>query len=220
MSQYTFDKPGIQKIFAFVPYIQTNFPLYQDLNYTDPTLVIDTTAVLTDTELATLTTLVADYVDPAVFLTLSSNVTDPFISTPIIDSTSLTSISTFIKSSRDPNNGVLNAFKTVFEYSTPDVSVFATGDTTTSLTFQLYDLTNSVELQIVTVDISDIVQTWQTMAQASQTGPQSVFRTFMIEGVRNYISGDDCIWQFKVALSNANVYVQSHSVQSLYYIVQ
>lgn len=219
MHQYNFIKPGINKVYAFVPYLQTNFPLYNNLSYTDPDLYIHTTSDLTPEQLLQLQAVIENYVDPEVFLVLSSSMTDPYRSIATSSSTPV-SILTFIMSCNDPNHGMLNSFKTVMEYSTTDVSLLESGPTNCTMTFELYNQSSNVLLNSVTVDVSDIIQSWQTMAQNQETGPRSVFRSFMIEGIRHYLDQtSDCIWQFKVGISNTNVSVVSHSVQSLYYNV-
>jgi hypothetical protein len=145
--------------------------------------------------------------------------TDPYRSIATSSATPIP-VLTFIMSCNDPNHAMLNAFKTVMEYSTKDVALFQSASTDCTLSFELYNHSTDVLLTSATVDVSDIVQSWKTMAQNGETGPASVYRSFMIEGLRHYLDQtSDCIWQFKIGISNADVCVVSHSVQSLYYQV-
>ena len=111
---------------------------------------------------------------------------------------------------------VFSALKTVFEYATNDISVFATGSTTCVVNFQVFDYTRNIEITSTTLDISDVITEWQTLAQ-TQSGPAYKLRSFMIEGLRNVVADFDCIWQFNLSVSNPNVIVKTNSMQRLYY---
>lgn len=214
MAQYTFTKAGVQKTYALDAYLAENFPLYQDMSYSDPDLAVNTTASLTAGELDTLTTLVNDYVDPEVFLVLNSTFTDATWS-KVSSSPTLIPVQTFIFTPQSPGgDATFNAFKTILSYTTEDVTAF-TGVTDCSATLQIYDLTRNVEIASDVIDIMDIITTWQGMGSGSNT----VFRSAMIEGLRNSIANYDCIWQLKISVTNANVIVRSHSIQKLYYNV-
>jgi len=217
MATYNFTKAGIQKPFAFDPYLKANFPLYEDFTYTDPDLSIDTTQVLTQPELDQLTTLVNDYVDPAEFLVL--NTTDADSSRSLsTTSSSLATVQTFIFSPSDANGAVFDAMKTVIEYTTSDITAFS-GSTGASASFQIYDYTRSVPISTTNIDVSDIVTTWNTNAGLGGTGPATVYRSVLVQGLRHQIANYDCIWQFKISISDPNITVTTHSIQRLYYDV-
>lgn len=216
MSSYSFIKAGIVKTFAFEAYLEQNFPQYQDFSYTDPDLVINTTVVLDGPQLADLQTLVDDYTDPDVFLLLDTTTTDAccsmYTSSPIPEN-----VLSFIFSPVNPvGSSTFNALKTVMEYSTEDISAFANGNTSCTVIFEIFDYTRDIQISSNTLDITDILEAWQTLAQ-TQSGPQYKLRSFMIEGLRNVIANYDCIWQFKISVSNPNVRVRTNSMQRLYY---
>ena len=217
-TRYNFTKTGIAKPIAADDYFKKNFALYVDMSYADPDLSIDTLEPLDETTLAELQTLVDNYVDPDVFLVLKSTITDP-ANSKATSSTSPMVVQTFIFASRDTDGqGVLNSMKTVIEYSTPDVSTFAGEELLEcTTTFQIYCYTRSVLLTSVDVNVDDILASWQTMANNSETGPRSVFRSIQIEGLRTLVTDYDCIWQYKLAVSNTDVTARAHGIQWLYY---
>ena len=216
-TNYTFTIATINKPQAFQAYMQTNFAgLFLDFSYSNPNLSIDTTAPLTDDQLATLTTLVNNYVDPAVFLELVTTTSSPYVSLPT-NSATPECVLTFIRIGSDPTTGTLNAFKTALSFGTTDVTQFATGDTSCTITFQIFNSTTNQQLTSNTIDISSTIQAWQTLAQNGGTGAQLAYQTFMVEGLRAFLMTTDSIWQFWIGVSNPNVTVVSNSLQSLYY---
>lgn len=215
MASYNFTKVGIEKPLAFHRYLQTNFAYYSDFTYTDPDLSITATIVLDGPQYAALQTLVDNYVDPAVFLILDTTTTDACRSAHTSSST-LENVLSFIFSPTNPlGDSTFNALKTVLEYSTDDIALFATGSTAATVAFSIFDYSRNVEISSAVLDISDVLAGWQ--AQAPGTGPAYELRSFMVEGLRNVIANYDCIWQFKISVTNPNVKVRTNSMQRLYY---
>src|SRR5579883_2211171 len=154
MASYTFNKPGVTKVVALDAYLRSNFPQYQDLSYTDPQLIVDTTAILSAFDYNTLTNLVNNYTDPVVYLQFETKITDNAVS-DITNSSTLTTIQKLIFSPFDPVDptGVFNTFNVLLEISTPDISNFATGSTTGSIGFTIFDYTNNGVIAQNTIDI-------------------------------------------------------------------
>lgn len=218
MASYNFTKTEIQKPPAFDAYLRENFPLYEDFSYTDPNLTIDTTQTLTETELTILTTLVNDYVDPTEFLVLNTTIVNSSWSKAATLPT-LTSVHTFIFTPKSPDGtAVFDGMKTIFEYTTSDITAFS-GVTGAVATFQIYDYTRSTPISTNNLDISDIVTDWNTQATGGATGSNTVYRSFIAQGLRHQIANYDCIWQFRISVSVPNISVRTHSIQKLYYDV-
>ncbi len=216
MATYNFTKSGILKPYALDVYLKNNFALYEDFSYSDPDLSIDTTAVLTNSELDTLTTLVENYVDPAVFLQLDMTINDASMSDRTSQSV-LTPVNSFIFSPLNPiGSSTFNALKVILEYATSDIALFATGSVAGTAVFQIYDYTQSVIIGEIEIDITSIFTAWQTAAQ-TESGPRYTLKTIMLEGLRNVVSETDCIWQFKLSISNANASVRTTGMQRLFY---
>lgn len=216
---YTFEKSGVLKPYALDSQARAQFTSFQGLNYGDPTLVLQFDSPLSPETLASVTQFVNNYTDPEVFLQLNSTITDSTMSKP---TSSLTPqiIQTFIwPVTSSEGSGVFNAFKSVLEYSCPDISVFANIDpqATFFATYQIYCHTRNILLEDHNIDITSIVQNWRALAQNGESGPRSEFRTFMIEGMRTKVANFDCVWHIRAAVSDSNISLIKHGVQMLYY---
>lgn len=218
---YNYIKPNVNIPNALTEYLQNNYPLFGNMSYSDPDLTVNTTSLLTSEQETEAQTVVDNYVDPDEFLTLDVTTTD-FSWSKSTNSADPVAVQTFIFSPNTPNaNGsTFDALKTVMDYSTDDVSVFSNGPTGCTVTFQIYDQTRDYLLVNNSIDITDIVTTWQGLAQGGATGPQKVLRSHLVQGLRNLITNYDCIWQLQYGVTDPNVTVRSHGVQSLYYNIQ
>lgn len=219
VTEYTFNKTEITKMYAFDSYIrnhlQAKLAYYR---YTDPELLIATNEALDTNDFQALETFVNEYADPSVFLMLNTTNTD-ITSSKTTNSATPVIVKTFIYASNTQNgNGVFNSLKTVVEYHTDDVSQFL-GETSGTCTFQLYCHTRQFLMEEVQVDISEIVTAFATKASNNESGPCSMYKTLMIEGLRNQVANYDCIWHIKMGVSNENMNTTLHSIQSLYYDV-
>jgi hypothetical protein len=219
MASYTFNKPGVTKVVALDAYLRSNFPQYQDLSYTDPQLIVDTTAILSAFDYNTLTNLVNNYTDPVVYLQFETKITDNAVS-DITNSSTLTTIQKLIFSPFDPVDptGVFNTFNVLLEISTPDISNFATGSTAGSIGFTIFDYTNNGIIAQNTIDISSILANWQTLAQTG-SGPQSVSQIYTVDNLRGIVSPNDAIWFLQISVTNSNVNVRINSNQRIFYQV-
>ena len=220
MSSYDFSKTGVNKIGALQREIENGVPYYSYFNYNGDTLTIVTTQALTTEELQTVQTLVDNYVDPEYFLTLTSSATD---ATRSYSTNSLTPevVQSFIYTATDSlGNGTFNAIKTVIEYKTENVETWSTFTGPLTINFRIRCFTRDYLLSNNTITITDIGNTWKTAALNLETGKRSEYRTFMVEGLRNYVANYDCIWVYEVAVSDPRLYVTLHSKQMLYYNIE
>lgn len=218
MSQYSFNKPGIGKVYAFEAAIR-NTPLYNGYSYTDPDLVIYTQESLTNEQLTSLETLIQNYVDPQVFLVLNSTIPDT-IRSKTTNSTSPEVVQTFIFTNTNlQGNGTFNAIKTILEYSTDDVSQWVDFDGQLSVTFEIYCYTRSISISTHTIDITNVANSWKEMALNNETGNRKVYRTFQVEGLRNIVANHDCLWNYILSVSDSKLQATIHAKQMLYYDV-
>lgn len=216
MSQYSFVKSGIGKVYAFEAQIR-NTPLYDGYSYTDPDLVIYTKESLTNEQLSSLETIVQTYTDPAVFLVLNSTIPDT-IRSKTTNSTTPEIVQTFIFTNTNlQGNGTFNAIKTVLEYHTDDVSQWADFTGPLTVDFQIYCYTRGISISTFTIDITNIADSWKQMALNNETGDRTVYRTFLIEGLRNSVATFDCLWNYILTVSDSKLKTTIHAKQMLYY---
>jgi hypothetical protein len=220
--QYLFTKPGIVKDIVFTKLMITQFPSVIAVAYTDPNVAVDSTIALSESQLAELTTFVEQYEDPEVYLELSNTTSFPAMFREVTTATPsivATFMSTASAGPEDTQN-VLNAFKTIFEYRLPDISTAASLPSSANLTFTLYDETRKWQLETHTINISNVLQEFKQnlLDTPSATGPRSILKSFMVEGLRNFRTNHDCIWSVRISLSVENaIAVTMHSMQALFY---
>lgn len=216
MSQYSYNKSGIGKVYAFEATIR-NVPKYNGYTYTDPDLIIFTTESLTNEELASLETTIQNYSDPAVFLVLNSTIPDT-IRSKTTNSTTPDVVQTFIfTNSNQYGTGTFNAIKTVLEYSTDDVSQWTDFDGQLTVTFEIYCYTRAFTIGNYTINVTDVANSWKQMALTNETGSRTVYRTFLVEGLRNVVANHDCLWNYILNVSDSNLKATIHAKQMLYY---
>jgi len=227
MSNYSFNVT-VNKPVAFEAYLSQNFTgiPYSD-SIEDGTVIITTQTPLTDDQLASLTTIVDAYVDPAVYLELAH--TESMIGVSQSNGgTGLADVASFIYESVFDSNGnsidtygdgsVLDAFKSILKITTTDVSQFS-DMSTGSINIELWDTTRNMSINSMTVDISSIITAWQTLAQGGQTGPVTAYQSFMMFGLMNYGTNYDCIWIFRLSVSNTAINVRLNGLQKLFYFL-
>ncbi len=216
MPQYSFVKSGIGKMYAFEASIH-NIPHYDGYTYSDPELTIFTTDELTNEQLLSVETIIQNYSDPAVFLVLNSTVPDT-VRSITTNSTTPEVVQTFIFTNTNQyGSGTFNAIKTVLEYATDDVSLWANFEDQLTVTFKIHCYTRNVDISEFTINITDVANTWKQMALNNQTGPHSVYRTFQVEGLRSSVANFDCLWNYILSVSDPNLKATVHAKQMLYY---
>lgn len=224
MSSYNFTKSGVLKFSALDRDLRTTISTYDGANYNDPSLTVYTTAPLSQQDLTTLTDLVNNYVDPEFFLTLSYTSTDTTFSEKTNSTTPDTVQSFFYSTTGANGNGTFNAIKSVIEYSTNNVAYWSNFSGSLTATFSIKCYTRDYVLTNDSIDITDIANTWKSMALADPIGSigqqDKVYRTFMVEGLRNYVANYDCVWVYVISVSNPNVYMCVQAKQMLYYDIQ
>jgi hypothetical protein len=216
---YSFTKT-VNKIYAFDPYMKDYpVPFYDGVSVPgDGTIAISTTQVLTTEEEATLTTAVAEYSDPEVFLVYHHTESFPARSRSIF-STTPEMANTVIYPNQFGQELVYNAAKTILEYRTDHVENFL-NETGGYVTFTLYDCTRNFELATQVIGIDDLVLGWAAQAANNETGPStSTFRSVMFNDLMNAGPDYDCIWHFKLSVSNTNISVRMNGLQYIVYSV-
>lgn len=221
MSTYTFTK-NISLLTAFQKYMKSrNAPLFNGCAFTGDQLTLQTTGVLSEEQLNTITSLVTDYVEPAYDLNLSNTesialhshyTNDPDLVT--INGRSI--VQTMIFSNRNNENNVLDSMKTVFEYNAPNLQSFL-NVTSGSVQFEIFDISRNYQVCLQTVDISQIISDWNTLAQTGATGGNTIYKSFMCDGLMNQTTNYDCIYQFRMSTSNLDLNLRMNGLQWLFY---
>jgi len=211
MASYIFNiiinKPG-----AFSEYIQKNFSFYDYSNSGNGTVEVFSTKILTPEELNILTLSVNAYVDPAEYLTLASQFADSSSTTPS-NSTTISTVKTFIHCASFASDGVFNTFKMIVKYTCESLDAF-TIDSSCILTLQLFCETRGYLMKSIEFDVSPIINEWK-----SSGTPDSFvkYKSLMLPDLRSNVTNYDTICSFKAKISSSNVYFSFHSLQSLYY---
>jgi hypothetical protein len=220
--QYQFTKT-IEKPIAFEDYLVKNFPLELSVSIELNTVNIGCVTELTTEQLTLLTTLITDYTDPAVFLQLAY--TESMIgASESTMTTTLKDVQTFIYESvvdaegnNVNNDGTkLDCIKSILKLTADDISVFSDLGTG-SVDVELYDSTRDIMIDDITIDISSILADWQTRAQNNETGPVTAYKSFMIFGLLDKGTNFDCIWTFRLAVSDVRIKARLNGLQKLFY---
>jgi hypothetical protein len=217
MSTRTFQKAGIQKFFALIDAVNQVVP-NTGMWYNDPEIKIQTDTELTQEQITNIQSIIDNYTDPAVYLQLNSTTTDVNTSRTT-NSTTPETVKTFIFTCTNQfGTGVFNAIKTVVEYSCTSTTPFASFESTNaSAIIEFYDRSRDIVLESHTINISDIIADWKEYAENGDSSAKSVFRSFMVEGMRNHSASFDTIWQIKAGVSDSNIRMTLHGLQFLYY---
>lgn len=222
MFEYNFTKT-IQKPIAFEDYLAKNFLVQISVSIELNTVHIGTETELTSEQLTLLTTLITDYTDPEVFLQLAR--TESMIgASESTTSNVYKDVQTFIYESVVDSEGnnvnsdgtKLDVLKSILKVTTDDLSLV--GDLSTgTVDIQLYDSTRDILIDEISVDISSILADWQTRSQNNETGPATAYQSFMIYGLLDKGTSFDCIWTFRLAVSDSRIKVRLNALQKLFY---
>lgn len=199
-----------------------NIPLYNGCYITDDQLTIQTIEPLSVEQLNSTTSLIVDYVEPAYDLSLSTTeslaLQSDYTNNPnlvIIDNKSV--VQTLIFTNRNNEGDVLDGCKTVLEYNTNNLQNFI-NTTSGSLEFEIYDITRNVSISLMTIDISDIISSWNVLAQTGSTSDNNtVYKSHMFSGLLNKTTNYDCIFQFRMKTSSPDFYVRMNGLQWIFY---
>ena len=223
MSTYTFTK-NISLLTAFQKYMKANnAPLFNGCELTGDQLTLQTTGPLSEGQLSTITSLVTDYVEPAYDLNLSNTESialhSHYTSDPdlvVINDRSVVQTIIFPTRNNEGTNVVLDSMKTVFEYNAPNLQSFL-NVTSGSVQFEIFDISRNYQVCLQTVDISQIVSDWNTLAQTGTTGGNTVYKSFMCDGLMNQSTNYDCIYQFRMSTSHPDFNLRMNGLQWLFY---
>jgi hypothetical protein len=180
---------------------------------------------LTEIQLSNLTTIVNNYTDPAVYLafdhvdtlTLNSKFNDDNDNV-IIDNKNV--IQTFIYSTQNISTPtVLDGLKTVIEYNCPNVQNYV-NTTSGNISIEIYDITRNTSISSKTVDLNEIAQSWNTLAQTGSTQGSTIYRTILFTGLINKSPNYDVVLQLRGSTSDSNSKFRCNSLQYLYYNVE
>lgn len=217
MPEYTFNKPGVTKLFVLDAQMRAICPVFDYCNYNDPELIVVTLQEIDADMLTTLQVHIDQYVDPLVYLELqstdSSTAPSSWTSSP-----TLTSVLVWIMlgSTQTELSGILNAIKTVLTVRVDDITQLI-GNSTGTVSLVLYSITRNLALVTREIDISEQLGLWETAANNNETGSKVLHKSIMFEGLRHSTCDYDNICEWQLAVSNPNVKVNLNGLQSLYY---
>lgn len=209
MPSYSFNKL-VTKITSLQDFLLSHIS-YEVIafDYSENILVIHTFIELDTEQLEHLNTLVNDFVEPDEYLLLNYVQTD-FSSSDSCNSLDYSPVKHFIHPC-DINNGIFNTYKMIIEYSCISTTPFDSV-TNASMSLSVFCETRQVQLTETITDISTIINEWKT-----KTGPQNTFKTISINGFRQFNIDYDTIRTFKLKVSDSNITVRMHTLQSLFY---
>jgi len=209
---------------AFSVYMTTNFPLFVGYALSGTVMTVNTSATLTNEQLATMTTLINGYVDPPYYLNYSNSVSLPLHShytseEDLVQIDGLSVLQTFIFQGSDPNDTtILDGLKTIVEYNTPNVQNFV-NTTSGNFTLQLFDITRNAQIAESVIDIGTegITTQWNELAQSGSTVGNTIYKSHQMFGLMNRSTSYDCIWQLRASTSEPYFNVKINALQYLFY---
>lgn len=220
---YTFDNVTVAKTPAFQSYILKNFSLASGTMVEQNVVHVETNVELDSTQLAALDALVRAYVDPAIFFQFEYAESITGFSQSTTENT-LIDVQSFIFPSKTLPNGdnaqsdgkVLNAIKSILKLTMDDVAQ-ASDFTSGSATIELYDVTRDIQIGIQTIDITAFLTEWKAAALANSTGLVTKYQSFMFSGLAAVSTNYDCIWVFRLSVSDPRIKVRLNGFQKLFY---
>ncbi len=85
----------------------------------------------------------------------------------------------------------------------------------------IYDVSRNVTIATHEILLNEICDRWNTLGAANQTTPDTVWRSFMFDGLMNTICNYDCVWQIRGTVSDPATFdYRVNGLQYLYYGVQ
>lgn len=213
MSQYNFTKT-VMKPTAFDDYLRNRIDstIYDGVSISGENIILLTKQELTTPQFEQITQWVNEYTDPEIFLQYNHTESSPAYS-EFSNSTTLHPLQTLIFVNRNGDTQVLDSCKTILTYSADDVSQFANTENL-SIIFEIFDITRNWQIATQTIDITnDILASWKTQG----TGSNELYKSAMFTGLHDKVPNYDCIWQFRVAVSDSNFKVRMNGLQYIFY---
>jgi hypothetical protein len=211
MPSYTFTKL-IEKINALQGYLASEISYEHSFHYTNGVLVIYTVIELDTDQLSQLQTVITNYTDPFEHLLLNYIETDSSASDNC-NSIDYTVVKQFIHP-YNTNNGFFDNYKMIINYKC-DSTVHFADVTNASVSLSVFCETRNTHLTEMVIDISDIISDWKT-----KSGPQYISKTISINGLRQYNIDHDTIRSFKLKVTDSNINVRLHTLQSMFYNIE
>jgi hypothetical protein len=207
----------VNKAPALASYLKKNFSIPVSISINSGAVVITTQSALSEADLATLTSLMNAYVDPDVFYQLNHTEPNAGVSQTCNSVTYQDVQSIIFPSNTNQADGtVLNSMKAILQISgtMSDFADLGTG----SVNIRLFDYTRQVLIGSQTIDVSDILTSWQAIDNGAATGfKDPAYKCFMFCDLHASSTNYDCIWTFQVSVSDARIYTNINGLQKLFY---
>jgi hypothetical protein len=219
---FTFDK-HIGIFNSFQNYISNAHSNVLGLSGDANSITVVFSSNLNPDQIISLSNNVVNYNDPSYWLNLDHTNNFPLFSEQI-NSTTGTTLQSFILSPYDQDNIVIGSLKTICKYNTSDLSYFANFNSNISpMKFSL-SLCNVTKNQFITsnsTDINEEIQSkWVPLANAGCNFAPPIFKTIQLFGLKDYTPGSDCMFNLNGHVSDSNLYVNLNGLQQLYYQVE
>lgn len=209
---------------AFNVYITTNISwmdAFDGINMTGNQITINSTRVLTIEEQDQLDTLVTNYVDPPYHLVYSDSISASmdtiFTSDPGLVIEGKRVLQTFIFSISDEPAKVIDSIKTVVQYHCLDVSDPPVNG---EIDVLIWDMTRDTLIAEINCPLDEIQTKWDDMNSQTLTGPDTVFKTLMIEGLSTLTPDHACVWQIRGSTNSSKFDFKLNGLQTIYYFVE
>lgn len=182
-------------------------------------VTIYTVIILDDTAKAFLDNYMTSYVEPVhYFVGPALPLTYP-IRSETTNSITPTVVYTWIypgkvqnlNSSKGQDNAVVNQIKVLIEYDIDDMSTAASIQSPT-VTIEIFDTTRNTTVVSETIDASSFLSLW-----SGQVGKGTVIKSHLFTNMWDKSANYDCIWQFKVLVSDPKLFVTLNTIQYITY---
>jgi hypothetical protein len=217
---YIINLPKIKMIAGFNDWCIKNIPLFSGnaTKQDDPNFAITFIRALTDQELADITAQMQAHSDPPYWLSLAK-VESMNLSCGLTNTSATIPVNTFIFCPNDLTDSKLDSLKILVHYQTLAIENFINFDesTTNTLTIELFCMTRNIILKVAIIDINSVLSEWKTKANNSETGEVNRWKTSQLYNMHTLVANYDCVWQFRVGVSNPLVYVALDSLERIFY---
>jgi hypothetical protein len=202
-------------------YLFDNNPLYESfVEHVQNQFSITFKRPLTSEELTEFTDWILNWQQPSIYLVFDHAETFT-LTTDTVNSSDLHIVNTFIMQKYTLTNlsVVLSSLKTLLHLSEEDITSFSSMDDngTYTIRVQLFCRTTNSIIHDEVVDITSTILGWKQEALNGRTGSVETWIPLQIYGLDNVLPNYDCIWQWKLATSHANIHVALNAMQKIYY---
>lgn len=219
---YYYHLPNIVKTGAFNDYLYRNFSFFEGFSQFEDIEIFYITFVapLTTEQLENVTAAINAYQDPDYWLSLFKVESSGLYSQSTNSSTPVIA-STFIMTPNDVTSADirLDSIKTIIHYHTDHVEDFVNFDDSSVniVTISVFDITRNALLDSQDININYILNSWKNKAIANETGTVDKYVSHQVFGLHSILPDFDCIWQFKMSVSNPNVMICLNGLERIFY---